>query len=337
MKKIPYGLTDLKLIIEEDYYYIDKTRFLPEIEATGRFLFLIRPRRFGKSLWLATLELYYDLYYKEDAEKLLKNTWIGQHPTKERSQYLVLKFNFSAVNPAESKLERSFEEHCDEVYSEFMKKYKDILPKYFVSKLEQKSSPSSKFEFIFTEVKALHHKLYVIIDEYDNFANTILSERDGKNRYLRLTRGEGFFRHFFNKLKTGTTGNNAPVTRSFITGVSPVTMDDVTSGYNIGKNITTDFSLNEIIGFTNDEVLKMLQYYGKYAHFDIEQLMPVLSDWYNNYRFSKKARLELFNSDMILYFIDKYLSENELPDSFIDDNAKTDYKKLQHMITLDRQ
>ena len=339
MKKIPYGLTDLKRIIEQNYFYVDKTRFLPKIEETGSYLFLIRPRRFGKSLWLATLELYYDLYYKDISKKILKETYIGQNPTKERSQYFMLKFNFSAVNPEIEKVELSFEEHCNEQYVEFIDKYNSLLPDNFEADLKQRQTAYSKLEFIYTKIKSSGYKLYIIIDEYDNFANTILSGSNGKERYKRLTQGEGFFRHFFNKLKVGTSGIDAPITRTFITGVSPVTMDDVTSGYNIGDNITTNPQLNEIIGFTNNELDTLLEHYKQAGVLknSIAEIKNTITEWYNHYCFSEENSNTLYNSDMVLFYINQYIKRQKQPKNLIDNNAKTDYKKLQHLITLDRQ
>jgi hypothetical protein len=177
----------------------------------------------------------------------------------------------------------------------------------------------------------------VLIDEYDNFANTILSTV-GEDAYLKLTHGPGFFRSFFNVLKKGTSGTGAPISRSFITGVSPITMDDVTSGYNIGKNITMEMNLNRMLGFTKDDVIEMIEYYrsmGRISH-STDYLLEIMTRWYGNYRFSKKDDVRLFNSDMVLYFFDNYMPGKELPDDLIDWNVRIDYGKLRHLIMVEK-
>jgi len=177
----------------------------------------------------------------------------------------------------------------------------------------------------------------VIIDEYDNFANTILSTV-GEDAYQKLTHGPGFFRSFFNVLKKGTTGTGAPISRSFITGVSPITMDDVTSGYNIGKNVTTEPGFNRMLGFTKDDVVEMIEYYRSKERIDhpTDYLLEIMTQWYGNYLFSKKDDMRVFNSDMVLYFFDNYMPGKELPDELIDDNVRIDYGKLRHLITVDK-
>ncbi|MCP4219958.1 MAG: AAA family ATPase, partial [bacterium] len=185
-------------------------------------------------------------------------------------------------------------------------------------------------------------KLYVIIDEYDNFANTILSTV-GQDAYTNLTRGAGPFRSFFNVLKGGTTGSGAPITRSFITGVSPITMDDVTSGYNIGENISLDTLFNPILGFTRGDVREMLVYYksaGKIGH-EPDDLLQLLNQWYGNYAFSLHFDAgtgeRMFNSDMVLYFLKEYFKTGTVPDDLIDRNVRIDYGKLRHLLIIERK
>ena len=180
-------------------------------------------------------------------------------------------------------------------------------------------------------------KLYVIIDEYDNFANTILTT-SGKDAYEELTHGEGFFRSFFNVLKTGTTGMKAPITRLFITGVSPVTLDDVTSGFNIGTNVSLEPGLNRMLGFTRENVAEMIDYYranGVITH-PTEYVLEIMTQWYGNYRFSKKDNVDLYNPDMILYFINSCILGHDIPDDLIDRNVRIDYGKLKHLIILEK-
>ncbi|HLP47183.1 MAG TPA: AAA family ATPase, partial [Candidatus Kapabacteria bacterium] len=318
----------------------DKTRYIPLIENVGRYLFFIRPRRFGKSLFLAVLHGYYDVYYKERFDELYRDTWIHTHPTEERSCYLVLPFNFSAVDPAHGKIDASFLNHVRGQAELFAESYRDFLGKnidYLLEQIKASRSGADILSIIIKQCKSAQQKLYVIIDEYDNFANTILTT-SGKDAYEELTHGEGFFRSFFNVLKTGTTGMGAPITRLFITGVSPVTMDDVTSGFNIGKNVSMLPDLNRMLGFTREDVVKMIDYYR--ANGTIKQpteyLLEIVTAWYGNYLFSGMDEVKLFNPDMVLYFIDNYLNYKIIPRDLIDQNVRIDYKKLRHLIILDR-
>jgi hypothetical protein len=342
IKDIPYGISDYELIRTENYYYVDKTPYLKNLTKAGRYLFFIRPRRIGKSLFLSVMEAYYDVFYKDRFEEFFKGTWIYDHPTDERGKYLVLSLNFSVVEPDPGKMETSFSNHVRGEAVDFIQKYSDYLSTnkkmdYYSRTIEESSSATDILSNLLLLCKGAHRELYVIIDEYDNFANTILSTV-GEDAYLKLTHGPGFFRSFFNALKKGTGGTGAPITRSFITGVSPITMDDVTSGYNIGKNVTLEPNLNRMLGFTRDDVIDMIEYYrsnGLIKH-PTGYLLAIMTQWYGNYRFSKKDDVTLFNSDMILYFLDNYMTGKELPDDLIDMNVRIDYGKLRHLIIVDQ-
>ena len=186
--------------------------------------------------------------------------------------------------------------------------------------------------------KGIEQKLYIIIDEYDNFANTILSE-SGEQAFIDITHGTGFLRAFFNVVKAGTTNMDAPISRLFMSGVSPVTMDGVTSGFNIGTNISLHSDLNEIMGFTQPEVETMIEYYrqtGKISH-STPELIEIMSQWYNHYRFSMDACTDLFNTVHILYFLQQYLLRSKIPYNLIDRNAMMDYMKLRHLIIIDQK
>ncbi|UCH98448.1 MAG: AAA family ATPase, partial [Candidatus Aminicenantes bacterium] len=241
IKEIPYGISDYELIRTENYYYVDKTPYLKNLKKAGRYLFFIRPRRFGKSLFISLMESYFDIFYKDRFEEFFKGTWIYDHPTDEKGKYLVLTFDFSGVEPDPDKMEASFLNHVQDIAVSFIRKYSDYLSAnqdmdYFTQKIKNSGSASDILSTLLLLCKGARQKLYVVIDEYDNFSNTILSTV-GQDAYEKLTHGPGFFRSFFNALKKGTGRTGAPITRSFITGVSPITMDDVTSGYNIGKNV----------------------------------------------------------------------------------------------------
>ncbi len=336
-KKIPYGLTDFDRIQKEHYYYVDKTMYIPTLEAAGNFLFLIRPRRFGKSLWLIVLESYYDIDAKDDFDALFGGTYIHDHPTDERHAYLILKFNFSAVNPDPEKVEASFNSHAKTQFFFFGDKYRELLGDLYFDMIAQYENAYEKLEFLLKYAGSRKLKVYVQIDEYDNFANTILTTY-GQTSYHELTHGAGFFKFFFNVLKESTTGRKAGLSRLFITGVSPVTMDDATSGFNIGRNISLDVRFNELLGFTEQEVSQIVEYYQEHGMSvpDPDELMGLMSEWYDNYRFSDKAANRVFNTDMALYFVLNFLETGDYPDDMIDENVKIDYRKLRHLVVLDR-
>jgi hypothetical protein len=342
IKDIPYGISDYELIRTENYYYVDKTPYLKNLTKAGRYLFFIRPRRFGKSLFISLMESYFDVFYKDRFEEFFKGTWIYDHPTNERGKYLVLTLDFSGVEPEPGKMEISFINNIQDAAVDFIQRYNDYLsthPKrdYFSRKIENSRSAADILSTLLLLCKGARQKLYVIIDEYDNFSNTILSTV-GEDAYQKLTHGPGFFRSFFNALKKGTGRTGAPITRSFITGVSPITMDDVTSGYNIGKNVSLEPYFNRMLGFTRDDVIDMIEYYrskGLIKH-PTNYLVPIMTQWYDNYRFSKKDEVRMFNSDMALYFLDHYMSGKELPDELIDRNVRIDYGKLRHLIIVDQ-
>jgi hypothetical protein len=344
IKKIPYGLANYELLVQQNCYYVDKTTFLLLVEEAGNYLFFIRPRRFGKSLFLSVMEAYYDVFYKERFEEFFQGTWIYDHPTEERGRYLVLSLNFSVVEPYPEKMETSFSNHVRGEAVAFIQKYSDYLSTnkkiaYYSRTIEESDSAPDILSNLLVLCKGAHWKLYVIIDEYDNFANTILSTV-GEDAYRDLTHGPGFFRSFFNALKKGTGGTGAPISRSFITGVSPITMDDVTSGYNIGENVSLDALFNQMLGFTRIDVTAMIDYYrsaGLIKH-DTGYLMEIIDQWYGNYLFSEHSldRERLHNPDMVLYFLKEYFKIQSIPGDLIDSNVRIDYGKLKHLIVVDR-
>lgn len=338
IKKIPYGITDFAAIRAENYYYVDKTRFIKDIENSSKYLFLIRPRRFGKSLWTVILDAYYSEYYKDSFNKWFGGLDIGKNPTESQGKYLILKFNFSAVNPDIDKVEQSFNAHCDMCYMFYHHCYKHYFDVEYFNEFKKLENTNQKLEYIYFHAKKRNLKLFIIIDEYDNFANTILSSY-GKVEYKKLTHGEGFFRHFFNKLKVGTTDMNAPIARLFITGVSPLTMDDVTSGFNIGENISTLSEYNQMVGFTESEVVEMIEYYKKEGKINIptSELIKIMQPWYNNYHFAETDTKPMYNSNMVLFFIKHLISTGKIPTELIDMNVRIDYKKFHQLIVWDKQ
>ncbi len=341
LKSNPYGISDFELFRNENYYYVDKTRYIRNIEEKGRYIFLIRPRRFGKSLFLSILESYYDIALKDKFDNLFKETYIYDNPTEERNKYLILKFNFSRLEPGVANIEDAFLKNIKNAVSFFIKKYGSILDidaDNVVMNINSIKNAAGVMDTLLYYCQGKEKKVYVIIDEYDNFANTILST-SGEKAFRDITHGEGFFRAFFNVLKGGTSDVHAPISRIFMTGVSPITLDDVTSGFNIAINISLDSDIDNIMGFTRSEVETMIEYFrqtGKIRH-STSELIRVMSQWYNHYRFSMECNEEVFNTVHILYFLKAYLKNSRIPIELIDRNAQIDYNKLRYLIIIDKK
>lgn len=337
-KRIPYGVADYGRLRRENAYYVDKTHYIPRIEAAPFYLFCIRPRRFGKSLWLSVLQHYYDVNQTDNFAFLFGETYIGQNPTPDRNSYLILFFNFALVNPALSKVEASFESTGSNEIDSFLRRYERFFSAESVQYIQAGANVADKLQRIFYHAAEQQLKIYLLIDEYDNFTNTILTT-DGQGAYHNLTHGSGFFRYFFNLLKGATGGQIAGLTRLFITGVSPVTMDDVMSGFNIGTNISIDSQFNEMIGFTEAEVQTLLNAYQSYGRLPlgVEASLQLMQIWYNNYRFGQRATTSMYNSDMVLYFLLRTEADNGAPLRLIDENIRIDYTKLRHLMAIDQR
>lgn len=338
-KLLPYGMMNFEDIRLDNYYYVDKTSFIPLIEQSDRFFFFIRPRRFGKSLTLNMLQHYYDVRTKDKFDSLFGDLYIGKHPTKDRNSYLVIKLNFSGITGELHNYRKSLDEHCRIVFDYFCDVYADYLPEGIKEKMAEKDGAVSQFEYLFTECARVNQKIYLFIDEYDHFTNTILSDVDSLNRYTDETHKEGYLRAFFNKIKSGT---DSSIKRCFITGVSPVTMDDLTSGFNIGTNYSLSPRFNEMMGFTEDEVRKMLTYYSTTSHFShtVDELIELMKPWYDNYCFAQESygRTTMYNSNMVLYFVKNYIEYNgEIPKDMVEDNIRIDYEKLRMLIRKDKE
>ncbi|SLM27879.1 conserved hypothetical protein [Desulfamplus magnetovallimortis] len=336
IKKIPYGAGDFESVQLENDYYVDKTTYIPQLEM-NRFIFLIRPRRFGKTLFLSMLHTYYDIKKRDNFEKFFHNTWILNNPTPERGQYMILYFNFSVITKDKANVQNDFNHYCADTIDHFVYTYKDFLPPILTEQVSKKHTAHEKLHHLSRGLKESDTKIYLLIDEYDNFANSLLSEY-GPSEYKKLTRTTGYFKQFFTNLKDMASGSASGLARMFITGVSPVTMDDVTSGFNIGNNISLDDAFNELLGFTKKDVIAIIDYYASCGIFNLdrENILEIMEKWYGNYQFSKNSNEKMFNTDAVLYFINKSFNNNSLIDDLIDDNLRMDYGKLRHLIVLDR-
>lgn len=337
-KLLPYGMMNFAVIRRDDYYYVDKTSFIPLIERSDRFFFFIRPRRFGKSLTLNMLQHYYDVNAKDKFDALFGDLYIGKHPTKDRNSYLVLKLNFSLVSAELHNYRKGLDDHCSIVFDYFCDVYADYLPEGIKEKMQAKDGAVNQLEYLYMECAKVNRKIYLFIDEYDHFTNTILSDADSLNRYTDETHKTGYLRAFFNTVKSGT---DSSIERCFITGVSPVTMDDLTSGFNIGTNYSLSSEFNEMMGFTEDEVRQMLAYYSTNCHFNhsIDEIIEIMKPWYDNYCFAPESydTTTMYNSNMVLYFVKNYVLYGKVPRDMIEDNIRIDYEKLRMLIRKDKE
>lgn len=334
VKLLPYGVADFVTVIEQNLYYVDKTMFIPELEKQPRNLFFIRPRRFGKSIFLSMLYSYYDCTQSHKFQSLFGNLWIGQHPTPLQGKYQVLFLDFSQITGNIDKLETKFNSYLSINLDAFVRQYSD----YYQAEMEEilaQEDFEEKMELIFKAAKAHQYHLYLIIDEYDNFTNVILNER-GEKVYHAITHADGFYRDVFKKFK----GN---FERIFMMGVSPVTLDDVTSGFNIGWNISIKPEFDEMLGFSTTDVVEMFTYYKKHgsipADSDIDAIVNDMKPWYDNYCFAKQAlkkKTRMFNCDMVLYYLRNYMDAGCPPEEMIDPNTRTDYGKMKKLLQFDK-
>lgn len=336
IKKIPYGMTNFESIISDNYYYVDKTRYITLVENTSRFFFFVRPRRFGKSLFLNMLGLYYDINKKDKFEEIFGGLSIGKNPTPYRNKYLVLTLNFSSVAANMERLEETFNIYCKIVMDGFAERYAHLLGKEAVEKLRGLSTGAALLGSLCQNAQNKGYKIYLILDEYDSFANNILVDY-GNERYRSITHGNGFFRGF---LKVVKDYSNSVIERIFLAGVSPVTMDDLTSGFNIADNYSSNSAFNNMIGFNEHEVRTLIDYYKDCAVLPhtTDELIEMMKPWYDNYCFSTESLNEpsMYNSDMVLYFMNRYLLNKRIPNNMLDANIRTDYNKLRHLIHVDK-
>lgn len=334
VKRVPYGVADFAQVIEQNQYYVDKTMFIPELEKQPSNLFFIRPRRFGKSIFLSMLYSYYDCAQSHKFQSLFGNLWIGQHPTPLQGKYQVLFLDFSQITGNIDKLETKFNSYLSINLDAFVRQYSE----YYQAEMEEilaQEDFEEKMELIFKAAKAHQYHLYLIIDEYDNFTNVILNER-GEKVYHAITHADGFYRDVFKKFK----GN---FERIFMMGVSPVTLDDVTSGFNIGWNISIKPEFDEMLGFSTTDVVEMFTYYKKHgsipADSDIDAIVNDMKPWYDNYCFAKQAlkkKTRMFNCDMVLYYLRNYMDAGCPPEEMIDPNTRTDYGKMKKLLQFDK-
>ena len=338
-KRIPYGMMNFVDVRNDNCYYVDKTRFIEKVEDANKFFFFIRPRRFGKSLTLSMLRHYYDINAADKFEQLYGDLYIGQHPTPNHNKYLVLYLNFAVINADLGNYRRAMDEQCNTAFNDFCDTYRQYLPEGTKEEMNTKTGCPEQLEYLCRAIRNVGVKIYLFIDEYDHFTNNILTDAARLDEYKGETHGTGYLRTFFDTIKAGT---DLSIERVFITGVSPVTLDDLTSGFNIGTNYSLSFGFNEMVGFTEQEVREMLTYYSQQYGFShsVDELIEVMKPYYDNYCFAEEAYGEttMYNSNMVLSFLYKYIDNRcRIPSRMLDENIRVDYSKLRMLIRKDKE
>ena len=324
--KMPYGISNYEKIINDGYYYVDKTMYIEKLENLPETnIMFLRPRKFGKTLFTSVLENYYDKNKIDSFEKLYENTYIGKNTTKLKNSYCILRFNFSGIDTStEEATIRGFKKEVASSIEVFINRYN--LEFHVNKEDEAENILDNLFKSFY--IQKPQDKIYVIIDEYDHFANELLGFNP--EQFRGLVSKNGKVRKWYEILKKGT---ETVVDRIFITGVAPITLDSLTSGFNIGTDITQDEEFNEMIGFTEEELKEILKN-KEISLKEQEKIIPIMKENYDGYKFCLKAKNQIYNSNMCLYFLSRYIRLGEIPDKLIDTNIASDYSKIGKMLDL---
>ena len=324
--KMPYGISNYEKIINDGYYYVDKTMYIEKLENLPETnIMFLRPRKFGKTLFTSVLENYYDKNKIDSFEKLYENTYIGKNTTKLKNSYCILRFNFSGIDTStEEATIRGFKKEVASSIEVFINRYN--LEFHVNKEDEAENILDNLFKSFY--IQKPQDKIYVIIDEYDHFANELLGFNT--EQFRNLVSKNGKVRKWYEILKEGT---ETVVDRIFITGVAPITLDSLTSGFNIGTDITQDEEFNEMIGFTEEELKEILKN-KEISLKEQEKIIPIMKENYDGYKFCLKAKNQIYNSNMCLYFLSRYIRLGEIPDKLIDTNIASDYSKIGKMLDL---
>ncbi|GHT44490.1 hypothetical protein AGMMS49965_20250 [Bacteroidia bacterium] len=331
VKRLPYGNSNFERIMTENYAYVDKTQFVEQLEnESNSYQFFIRPRKFGKSLFFTLLEHYYDINRANDFEKLFGELYIGKHPTPKKNTYAVMEFDFSGLDTSnEDRFRTSFSQKIRDAVRQFLNTYRNLIPDAdtFIQQISAEKLGIQSIQMAITAAKSAGVKIFIIIDEYDHFANDLIAmgSQLGKDVYHNMVQANGLVRDFYEALKIGT---KSVIDRIFITGISPVMLDDLTSGFNIAVNLTLEPKYNEMMGFTQQEVDALMQETGVDPNF----INVDMETYYNGYLFHEDGAHRVYNPSMILYFFYQILTSQKPPKNIIDDNLKTDYNRLRRMV-----
>jgi hypothetical protein len=329
-KRLPGGISDFRVLRSENYAYVDKTRFIERLEnESNPNRFFIRPRKFGKSLFLTMLRYYYDINSKDEFEPLFGDLHVGQNPTPGRNSYAMLEFDFSGVKTAtQDDFMESFSGNVQEGLRSFVLKYRNLFPDAeLVPKYSETKIGIDALNIVFNAAAVNKINIYLIIDEYDHFANNLIAmgNQPGKDFYKTMVKANGLVRNFYENIKAA---GKSSLRQTFITGVSPVMLHDVTSGYNIAGHLTLNPHYNEMLGFTRAEVEILMDETGverKYINVDMEA-------YYNGYLFYPDCENRVYNPTMILSYLKQAVDFKKPPAQIIDPNLQMDYGRLRALI-----
>jgi hypothetical protein len=335
MIKIPYGISNFETLVSNDYIYIDRTPFIERLENINyRYIFFLRPRKFGKSLFLSTLDYYYNLKHKEKFDALFGQYYIGKKPTELANQYLTLQLDFSQIPT--SSFEDTFNGFLKNTKIgaiEFYGQYPQFFNQEDIARIRKCSHPTEVIQDVIAETQLrTPHKIYLLIDEYDHFANEILSFRF--DDFLDMVGRNGFVRKFYEAIKVGT--QKGVIDRMFVTGISPITLDSLTSGFNISTNISLEQDFNLLMGFEEKEVIKILEGI-EVPKAEMNEVLVKMKSWYNGYKFNVNAKDRVYNSNMILYFAASYSMNRTYPTELLDPNIASDYNKIRKSFKIKGQ
>jgi len=335
--EFPYGLADFYALITENYLYIDRTDHIPLIEKAGRQLIFLRPRRFGKSLWLSVLKNYYDLARADDFEKLFGHLAIGKNPTPRRNRYFILKWDFSIVNAqgGAEEITRKLHQYLNACARDFIFNYRDFFPDCELE-IEENNSVIA-FLSLLRIARGAGHPVYLLMDEYDNFANEVMMgrQRGSRDRYEALLYGEGALKSLFKTVKAAAAGMG--LERVFITGVSPVAMSDVSSAYNVAENISNYPEFNDLCGFWEAEVAAIVRRVVDACGLpgvETDRALAMMRVFYDGYRFSAEVEGCIYNPTLVIYFLKHFQQRCRYPREILDENLATDRLKLEYISTL---
>ncbi len=326
IKKLPYGISDYERIKTNNYYYVDKTMYIEKLEDLPQpYIMLLRPRKFGKTLFTSTIENYYDVKKKDKFEELYKDTYIGKNPTSLKNSYHILRFNFSGIDTSNEEMTmKGFKSKTISSIRFFVEKYG---LDFYINENDDAENILDNLIKAFN-IQRANDKIYVIIDEYDHFANELLGFNT--DQFKTLLSKNGKVRKWYEILKEGT---ETVVDRIFITGVAPITLDSLTSGFNISTDITKDEDFNGMLGFTEEELMKLMDVQ-EISKEEQNVLLPIMRENYDGYKFSINGKERIYNSNMCLYFLSNEVRLKRMPDSLVDVNIASDYSKIGKMLDL---
>ena len=335
MLKFPYAISDFYTLRTQGYRYLDRTAAIPTLEDAGKQLVFLRPRRFGKSLLLSMLAHYYDINMAGEFDALFGDLAIGNDPTPEHNQYLILRFDFSKVSAKGDieAIQHSLFTHLNQAILDFTQRYQHLL-KYPVNVMED---ALGSLQSLVDVVKNSGQSIYVLIDEYDNFANEVLVHDVGnRQRYYDLLESEGIVKTLFKIIKAGAS--EGKIARVFITGVSPLVLSEMTSGYNVATSIYLEPRFNTLCGITHVElaglVEEVLQDCGQDA---VQQtsVLETMKQFYNGYRFCEQPDSALlYNPTLAFYFLRHYQQACSPPRKMLDGNLAMDASRIRYIANL---